>query len=709
MSPDTGTVSASRFEALLKALSAIAAHEEFGDLLDALGILLREVLEFDQLVLLLYDAETKEGWLYYAGASKERLTKVASFPFDEGPGLWVWDHQQPAVKTIADFKAHYPKVYPRRQRLNIQSSCTVPLTTVRRRLGALEFQSSKIDAYTPEIVHFIQLVASQVAVAIDNALIHARLKASEQSLAQERDHLRLLLEVNNTATSRLDPKELVIEVANLIEQTQGSEFCGLTLHAADSLRWECVHYSFGAAFIGQDEPISAADPVIARAFRERRMQTASLASPDTVTGYGGTLRQLRRAGLRSVCALPLIVRGGAIGVMVIGQRCRDTFLDEDLLLLKEITEQVSMSVGNALAYHEIEQLRDKLSCEKLYLEDEIKSQYNFGEIIGTSESLRSVLEQVQMVADSDTSVLILGETGTGKELIARAIHDLSTRKNHTLIKVNCAAIPANLLESDMFGHEKGAFTGAFARKIGRFELAHQGTIFLDEIGDIPLELQAKLLRALQEHEIERLGSSQPIRVDARVITATNRNLKEMVAERQFRGDLYYRLNVFPIYVPALRERREDIPLLVDHFVRKFSKKLGRDIRTVPSATMDLLMDLPWPGNVRELEHLIERAVVISRGSQLEVPLEPSQSVSMPPQASAPPALPAVFSSEAGLTCDVPKVTLDEVERSHILSVLRDTKGMVGGPAGAAAQLGIKRTTLISRMKKLGIIREVTLR
>jgi formate hydrogenlyase transcriptional activator len=705
VSLDSGADS-SQLEALLDVSRTIAAHQDFGSLLNSLAVLLHEVVEYDFLVLLLYDADRGEAWVYYPGACEEQVSKVEAYPFVDGPSYWVWKNQQPAVKSIDDFDRDYPKIAPKRRRQKVQSTCTVPLTTVQRRLGALEFASSKVDAYAnPQDVRFIQLVAAQVATAVDNALIYARVKASEDSLARERDHLRTLLEVTNAAVSRLDTSELMEEVSGQIERVLGAEFCGLVLHdlAENQLRWEVVHFPYGNSPIKSGRLGSLNGSVVARAFMERAPRVVSHQEMVELSEGNSLMLLLRREGIRSFCALPLVVRDTTIGALTVGQFHRDAFVEKDVQLLGEIARQVSMSVGNTLAYREIKELRDRLRSEKLYLQEEIQAQFNFEEIIGRSAKLSAVLRQVEMVADSDSSVLILGETGTGKELIARAIHNLSARRNHTLVKVNCAAIPATLLESDLFGHERGAFTGAINQKIGRFELAHQGTIFLDEVGDIPLELQSKLLRVLQEHEFERLGSSRPIHVDTRIIAATNRNLQQMIAERQFRSDLYYRLNVFPLHLPPLRERPEDIPMLVSYFTEKYARKLKRDIQTIPTETMRMLMQLTWPGNVRELEHLIERAVVVSRGSVLQVPLEPSSQF-LPLVASDAPLVP--LSEPSPTACPAPGGgTLEDMERSHILSVLREAKGIVGGPRGAAARLGLKRTTLLSKMKRLGIVRE----
>ncbi len=393
-------------------------------------------------------------------------------------------------------------------------------------------------------------------------------------------------------------------------------------------------------------------------------------------------------GMKSTAWVPLVHRERVLGVIAVSSRSENAFSPHDAEMLSQVAGQVAMAVNNALAYRQIAELRERLNQEKEYLEEELNLEHQFEDIVGESSGLRDVLRQIATVAPTDATVLIQGETGTGKELLARAIHRLSPRAERTFIKLNCAAIPAGLIESELFGHEKGAFTGAIARKIGRLELAHEGTLFLDEIGELPLDLQPKLLRALQEREIERLGGSRPIAVNVRLIAATNRDLAKMVAEKQFRSDLFYRLKVFPVFAPPLRERAGDIPVLVRHFVERHSRRMGKNITTIPPRAMEALRHWKWPGNVRELENFLERAVILSRGPVLHVPvseLEDAEEEDEGAEASANP-------------------TLQAAERDHILRALREAKGMVGGANGAAARLGLKRTTLNSKMKKLGIER-----
>jgi formate hydrogenlyase transcriptional activator len=395
---------------------------------------------------------------------------------------------------------------------------------------------------------------------------------------------------------------------------------------------------------------------------------------------------LHAPGFTTGCMLPIPSRNGAVGTLGLVRSDDDPFSQDDINFIMQVTYQIAIAVENALSYHQIRELKEKLTQENVCLQEDLPDEINFEEIVGKSKALRRVLAKVETVAPTDSTVLIYGETGTGKELIARAIHNLSSRHSNAIVKLNCAAIPTGLLESELFGHEKGAFTGAIAQRVGRFELANRGTVFLDEVGEIPLELQTKLLRVLQEREFERLGSTRTIRSDARLVAATNRDLAAMVQEQRFRSDLYYRLNVFPIHVPALRERQEDIPLLVRHFVQHFVKRMNRTIDTIPSETMSALVRYPWPGNIRELQNLIERAVILSSGPVLRVPLKDL------------PNRPVITSDTAR------PQTLEEAERAHILAALKETNWVIAGPNGAAASLGMNRSTVQFRMKKLGIVK-----
>ena len=452
----------------------------------------------------------------------------------------------------------------------------------------------------------------------------------------------------------------------------------LTAGDGDSLRRE-VHLPLHGSPAGT--AFRTREPVIVD-----RMDSAERMDGSTSTFAPATMRHLTDLGMQAGLWVPLIHRSEVIGTMTIASRMESAFTQREAEVLVQMAGQVAMAVNNAVAFRQIQELRDRLGQEKRYLEEEINLERRFEDVVGESMGLRRVLREIETVAPTDATVLIQGETGTGKELLARAIHRLSPRNDRTFIKINCAAIPAGLIESELFGHEKGAFTGAIARKIGRLELAHDGTLFLDEVGELPLDLQPKLLRALQEKEIERVGGNRAIPVNVRLIAATNRDLAQMVAERTFRSDLYYRLKVFPVFSPPLRERAGDIPILVRHFVDAHSRRMGKHIETIPEETMAALTRWQWPGNIRELENFLERAVILTRGPVLYVPLAELE----------------IEDEQDSEAWENP--TLHAAEREHILRALREAQGQIGGPTGAAARLGLKRTTLNSKMKKLGIER-----
>jgi formate hydrogenlyase transcriptional activator len=523
-------------------------------------------------------------------------------------------------------------------------------------------------------------------VAVENVLNYAEAQAAQEQLRRERDRLRLLLEVNNAVVSHLDLDHLFTAVSACLRQVIRHDGSSLLLSDAETNQWRIhvLDFARNESFIEEgteqmpvQSPCSAAiskrEPAL---FREADLQ--AMAEESEIA------RRLLARGVKSFCSLPLLSRNRVLGALNVGRIEDDGFTTEDVGLLSQVAQQVAIAVDNALAYKEIAQLKNKLTEEKLYLEGEIQTEYNFEEIVGESRALRQVLKEVRTVAPTDSTVLILGETGSGKELIGRALHSLSARRGRTFVKLNCAAIPTGLLESELFGHERGAFTGAISTKIGRFELADQGTIFLDEVGDIPLELQVKLLRVLQEQEFERLGGTRTIRVNVRVVAATHRDLAGMVEDRTFRSDLYYRLHVFPIAVPPLRDRTEDIPLLVRHFVQKFASRMKKSIESIPADAMKALQAYPWPGNVRELENFVERAVILTQGHVL--------------------AVPATELKRPGDGADGAVTSLEQAERDHILKALRESNWVIGGRGGAAARLEMKRTTLQSKMQKLGIMR-----
>src|SRR5213594_155869 len=499
-------------------------------------------------------------------------------------------------------------------------------------------------------------------------------------LLQQNERLQLLLNLTSRVTSNLDLREVLRAISANFRELMRFDGAGVWLPGEEAGTFKL--YAFDASsskgFAKEDLIITPAEDDPGKRAFETMKPTVATVEEIGWPGGGEGYRLAAAEGVKSACFIPLVSRGRALGDLMIVRKTEGTFTAADVDFLSQAAGQIAIAIENALAYREISELKDKLAQEKLYLEEEIRSEMNFAEIVGKSSALRKVLKQVETVATTDSTVLIYGETGAGKELIARAIHDLSMRKSKAFVKLNCAAIPTGLLESELFGHERGAFTGAIVQRIGRFEVAHHGTLFLDEVGDIPPELQPKLLRVLQEQEFERLGSTRTVRVDVRVVAATNSDLAKLVAERTFRSDLYYRLNVFPITIPALRERREDVPLLVRYFVQKYSRRQNKTVEYIPADVMDALVNYDWPGNVRELENLVERAVLLSRGKELRVPLaelKNSGLLAAPDSSSLP--------SAAALA---PISTMEEAERQHILRALRQTEWRIAGPKGAAKLL-----------------------
>jgi len=505
-----------------------------------------------------------------------------------------------------------------------------------------------------------------------------------RSLQQERERLQALLEMGSVLISQTELRHLFPAISGLIRRIVKQDYASIALFdgTSRSMRMYALDVSDAARMDGAETIIPLDDTVtVGRAFQEREIKILEFKElEETRSRY---IKQMLEEGFQSFCSIPLLTPRGALGTLNLASKKEHTFVDQDMGFLQQVAAQIATALDNARAYKEIAGLAVKLHQEGVSLQDEIRLASDFDEIVGESPALKQVLSQVHIVAPSDATVLILGETGTGKELIARAVHRLSPRKEASFIKLNCAAIPTGLLESELFGHEKGAFTGAISQKVGRLELADGGTLFLDEIGDIPLELQPKLLRVLQDHDFERLGGTRTIHVNVRLVAATNRDLAKRVAEREFRNDLYYRLHVFPILVPPLRERRTDIPLLVHYFVRRFSQRMRKQIENIPTDTMNALIQWEWPGNIRELENFIERCVILTTGETLNAPLAEVASL---------------------LHIEPPNTTLEGVEREHIVRVLREVGGVIAGLDGAAARLGMKRTTLQSKMQKLKISR-----
>jgi formate hydrogenlyase transcriptional activator len=693
-----------QLEALLEVSEAIAQQRDLPALFHDLAGRLHSVVDFDFLSLVLHDP-SKNVMRLHVLETRVPGEKVAGTEssVEGNPAGWVWQTQQSFVVSDTEEETRFPDFLTRYRAHNVRSIAILPLTTAQHRLGAMGFGRLVPQRITDTELQFMERVTSQVAVAVDNALNFATSQAYQSQLARERDRLQVLLDVNNLLITSREVPELFRGIVKTLERVIHHDYTSLALLDSQTglLKVHALDFPGSQSFIKQEitvprdtspsgQAIASGQPFLARGADIDRYQNE-------------IIRSLRTSGVQTMCCVPLITHGQAFGTLNVASRRNDAFSPQDVELLQQVAAQIAIAVENALAFKEIEALKNKLAEEKLYLEEEIRSEFNFEEIIGESPALKRALAQVELAAPAGTTVLLLGETGTGKELFARAIHNLSPRRDRTFVKVNCAAIPSGLLESELFGHERGAFTGAINQKIGRFELADRGTLFLDEVGDLPLELQPKLLRVLQEQEFERLGGNRTQRVDVRVVAATNQDLAKLVSERAFRSDLYYRLNVFPIQIPALRERAEDLPLLVRYFVQRFSRQLNKEVEYIPADAMDALTQYSWPGNVRELENLIERAVLLSPGKELRIPFAELKSAGMAP-ATDPSSSSASLTSPASLAS--PMATLEEAERQHILRALKQTQWRIAGPKGAAILLDIKRTTLQARMRKLGIRRPV---
>jgi len=671
------------YEALLEVAESIASHRQLSTLFADLSRCLQRLVTFDFISLTLLDAKANVFRLHILQTDREVVgDRPAETPFDQSPTGEALRTRRPYYVRELSEASRFPILENLLRANGVQSYCVLPLVTAQHDLGGLSFGAVEANAYSDQDIEFMQQVARQVAVAVDNALNHEAARAYEDELKRERDRLSALLEINNAVVTCLSSKPLFHAISASLRRTFSLDYASLLIYDAGiaALRLQTADLPHGTGAIRENAIVPLDDTVAGFVFRTRQGRVFSLQEAAAISQSTGEI--MGREGLHSICCMPLISHGNALGTLNLGSRRESFFTDGDLQFFSQAADQVAIALENALSFQRIEELNARLAEEKAYLEDEIRTDNRFEEIVGQSRALKTVLKQVETVAPTDSTVLVYGETGTGKELLARAIHELSSRRQGTFVKLNCAAIPTGLLESEMFGHEKGAFTGAIAQRIGRFELADRGTMFLDEVGEIPLELQTKLLRVLQEREFERLGSSRTIRTDARLVAATNRNLEALVEERQFRADLYYRLNVFPITVPPLRERREDIPLLVRYFVQQFARRMNRRITNIPADAMQALTRYQWPGNIRELQNFIERAVIVSPGPTLQAPVRELKGPKTPPPSNA--------------------VTLADAESEAIQRALRESGGRVGGPQGAAARLGMKRTTLQAKMRKLGI-------
>src|SRR6202012_45376 len=567
-----------QLEALLEVSEAISQQRDLHELFHDLSERLHTVVDFDFLTLTLHDPVRNVMRLHILETRIPHDKHIgAETPVDGHPSGLVWQTQETFIVSDTAEEERYPQFMQRLRDEGVRSFALVPLTTAQRRLGAMGFGRLIPRRYTEADgeLAFMKRVACQVAVAVDNALNLETSQAYQSQLARERDRHRVLLEVNNVLVTSLALPELFRGIVSTLQRVIHHDYTSLALldPASGLLKIYALDFPGRQGLIKPELTIPRESSPAGRAIVENR---TLISRGNEMDQYSSEIvRILRAEGIQIICCIPLSNRGRTFGTLNLASRRPDGFAPADIELVQQVASQIAIAVENAIAYKKIDALKAKLAEEKLYLEEEIRSAYNFEEIVGDSPAIRRVMAQVELVAPAGSTVLILGETGTGKEVIARAVHNLSPRKERTFVKVNCAAIPSGLLEAELFGHERGAFTGAINQKIGRFELADRGTLFLDEIGDIPLELQPKLLRVLQEQEFERLGSNRTQRVDVRVVAATNQDRAKLVAERAFRSDLYYRLNVFPITVPALRERPEDVALLVTHFVTMFSRRMGK--------------------------------------------------------------------------------------------------------------------------------------
>ena len=676
-----------RYETLRQVSGVIASQTDLNGVLEDLARFLPSVVSFEFLGVVLHDPEHRLFRLHAFGGTLAGSTEIETEIPDADPSAaaMLMDEQKPIILNDIEKETGYADIVRRARQYGVRSLCLFPLTSPRRRLGLLAFGSTRQKDYDGEDLKLMSTVTAHVAVAVENALNFEEARSYQQLLARERDRLRLLLEVNNNVISHLELSDLFLAVSSSLRNCFHHEYTGLWLFEEDSPRLRCV---------GMDFPST-------RGFIEK-IQSADL-TPEEVAEVRARLPRLMKRGdiaqlpaqfalpalaenLRSGVTIPLVAGSKPLGILSLASADESTFQQEELGLLVQVGNQVALAIENALAFEKVAEARNQLTTEKTYLEDEIRYDHNVEDIVGKSRALRETLSKAEVVATTDATVLLMGETGTGKELIARLIHNSSSRRDHTFVKLNCAAVPSGLMESELFGHERGAFTGAVAAKVGRFELAHHGSLFLDEVGDITLDLQPKLLRVLQEKEFERLGGTRTLKVDARLVAATNRDLEQMVAGGEFREDLYYRLAVFPIHLPPLRERREDIPLLVEYFVARYSRRMKKRIKEIPTAAMQVMTEWAWPGNIRELQNFIERAVILTTGECLNVPEE---------ELKSPRTVRASKETAKSLN-------LREVERETILEALRKTNGRISGPQGAAALLGLKRTTLQYRMRLLNI-------
>ena len=679
------TITEDRYRMLLGASSALADQPTVKAVLQSLrGVLLSTSrLHGAELYMLSDDGDSLSTFEFDRDADAPAIKHGAKLLLN-GPVAQVLDEQKPVfVPDLSSEMLQHPDMAPFAAEVAGRSTYLFPVSTALKRYGILATPKLQGQQFAPEDVEMLSALASHVAVALECALARDTSELYHREVLKQRDRLSLLLEINNHIVSKLEAEELFQAVAGSMRQHLGNDLTSLWLFnkQSGSLERRFLDFPTGRGFL---EKVVVVEPT------KLWSEWSHLRTPQFYSPCGAdippALREACRAeSILSAVLVPLSGSDGPLGLLTMCSRRANGFNEADRDLLSQIGTQTSLVLENALAYGRLRASRDDLEEQRLYLESEIDSEYNFEDIVGKSAAIRKVLDQVAIVAPTSSTVLLHGETGTGKELVARAIHNLSPRRPRTFVRLNCAAIPSGLVESELFGHEKGAFTGALMQKRGRFELADHGSLFLDEIGDITMELQPKLLRALQEQEFERLGSTKTIKVDVRLIAATHRDLEGMIRNNQFREDLFYRLRVFPIEIPPLRERREDIQLLVHFFVSRLSRRMQKRIRSVPRPAMEALVNADWPGNIRELENFIERCVILTPGDELNVPR-------------------AELNRHNGRTVVAASSTFEQAERQAIVDALKGAAGRIAGNGGAAERLGLKRTTLQNKMRRLNITR-----
>ncbi len=662
----------SRYRLLLEITDTVARAKSLPDAFKELAPPVLDLTGGELLNLALYDPR-RNCMLNQYWKKNQESGEFDSFPVDEAATGWAWKHQERLAIPDTEREQRFPGCMPRLLNQGVRSYTVLPMSTASSRFGALGVGKRIPEVLGGEDLEFLSRVALIGALAL--ALEKAQRAFEEQ---------QSLVAISRELSSSLDLEKLLPSILSSLRGIARYDRAVLSLldeegknvyHYGDALEWE--------PFVNHGSSVPAEHSLSAQAIQTR--QVAFFTAGDLRDMKVPLAQAMQEIGIRSVCSVPLIAGDRTWGALNTSSLTDNAFGPSEVEYLQQVANQVAAAVQNAHAYREIAQLKDRLAQEKRYLEHEIRSANRSDDIVGSSPALKRVLDYAAIVAETDSTVLITGETGTGKERIARLIHGMSRRKDRNFIKLNCAAIPTGLLESELFGHEKGALTGAISQKLGRLELADKGTLLLDEIGEIPLELQPKLLRVLQDQEFERLGGTKTIHVDVRLIAATNRDLTRAVEEKEFRTDLFYRLHVFPLHLPALRDRREDIPMLVRHFVEKCAARLHRQIEIIPDEAVEAMMHWDWPGNIRELENFIERSVILSEGDRLTPPLgELRAEISRLPSGS--------------------DATLRDKEREHIIAMLRQTRGTLSGPLGAAARLGLKRTTLQYKMQRLGISR-----